>query len=111
MRRFLAAGLLSLTLAFAGSAARADNPTFSLTIKDHQFSPAELTVPANTRVQLKIKNLDTTAAEFESKDFKAEKVIPPGKEVTVMIPALKPGTYGFFDEYHEATTKGRLIVQ
>jgi plastocyanin len=99
-----------LTLAL-GSAARAEDATFSLSLKDHRFAPAELTIPANQRVRLVVKNLDATPAEFESKSFKAEKVVPAGREVSLTIGPLKPGTYEFFDEYHEAETKGRLIVK
>jgi plastocyanin len=84
---------------------------YEIQIKDHVFSPAELEIPANTRVKLTVKNLDSTPAEFESKDFKAEKVIAGGKQASIMVGPLKPGTYGFHDEYHEATTKGKLIVK
>jgi hypothetical protein len=76
MTRLGLALLLALPI-MAGSPARADDtPSFSLTLKDHRFTPAEVTIPANTRVRFVIKNLDPTAAEFESDDFKAEKVIP-----------------------------------
>ena len=92
-------------------AANADDASFNLTLKDHRFAPAELTIPANQRVRLVVKNLDATPAEFESKNFKAEKVVPAGREVSLTIGPLKPGTYEFFDEYHEAETKGRLIVK
>jgi len=93
-----------------GSALAAD-PTVSLTLKGHRFVPSEVTIPADTRVRILVKNLDATPAEFESDDFRAEKVIPAGKEVTVMVGPLKAGTYEFHDEYHEAESKSRLIVQ
>jgi heme/copper-type cytochrome/quinol oxidase subunit 2 len=101
----------ALLLIASAATANAAEPSFSLTLKDHHFTPAELTIPANTRVRFMVKNLDATAAEFESDDFKAEKVIPAGREVAVMIPALKPGTYEFHDEYNEAASKSRLIVK
>jgi len=80
-------------------------------LKDHHFTPAEITVPANTRVRFHVKNLDATPAEFESDDFKAEKVVPAGQDVVVLIPSLKPGTYEFHDEYHEDASKSVLIVK
>jgi heme/copper-type cytochrome/quinol oxidase subunit 2 len=107
--RLLAAALALLAASTCG--ALAADPSFSLTLKDHIFTPAEITIPANTRVRFVVKNLDATPAEFESDDFKAEKVIPAGREVVVMIPALKPGTYEFHDEYHEAPSKSWLIVK
>ena len=104
-------GLLPLLLLLAGTPAKADDPAFTLTLKDHKFVPAELTVPANVRFKLTIKNQDPTPAEFESHDFKAERVIAGGREATLTLGPLKPGSYVFFDEYHEKDTKGRLVAQ
>jgi len=89
----------------------ADDASFELTLKEHQFTPPVLTIPADKRVKLTIKNLDTTAAEFESKDFKAEKVIPAGGAVSLYIGQLKAGTYSFFDEFHADQTKGTLVAK
>jgi hypothetical protein len=108
---FVLIGLGLLLSGLASTPARADDPSFALSLKGHRFSPAELTIPANTRVKLMVTNLDPTAAEFESDDFKAEKVLPAGKEVMVPVGPLKPGTYEFHDEYHEAASKSRLIVK
>lgn len=105
---------LALLLAFAPlfvAPAMADDRTYTLTLKDHKFTPSEITIPANTKVRFLVKNLDKTAAEFESNDFKAEKLIPAGKEVLVFIPALKPGVYEFHDEFNEAASKSKLIVK
>ena len=116
MRRRLALfAVLSLAVPLAAlphrPAAAADAAEVKLTLKDHKFSPAEVTIPANTRVKFLVTNADATAAEFESDDFKAEKVLPPGKETIVMVGPLKPGSYEFHDEYHEAPSKSRLIVK
>ena len=75
----------ALGLAVSFSAAAAEMPSVSLTLKDHKFAPSGVTIPANTRVRFLVKNLDATAAEFESDDFKAEKVVPPGQEVIVLV--------------------------
>ena len=102
-------------LAFAGfqpgHSALAADPTFSLTLKDHRYTPSEITIPANTRVRFLVKNLDSTPAEFEGINFKAEKIIPGGQEATILIGPLKAGTYEFHDEYNEKTSKGTLIVK
>jgi heme/copper-type cytochrome/quinol oxidase subunit 2 len=101
----IAALLTSLT------ALGADDLSFELSLKDHKFTPAELTIPADKRVKLTIKNLDATAAEFESHNFKAEKIVPSGGEVSLYIGPLKAGTYGFFDDFHEDQTKGTLTAK
>jgi heme/copper-type cytochrome/quinol oxidase subunit 2 len=106
--RLLAAALFATLVPAVGHAA---DPSYSLTIKDHHFSPSELTIPANTVVRFRVKNLDPTPAEFESDDFKAEKIVPAGVEVTVVIPPLKQGVYEFHDEFNEAASKSRLIVK
>jgi hypothetical protein len=89
----------------------ADDLSFELSLKDHTFMPSQLMIPAGKPVKLIIKNLDTTPAEFESEDFRAEKIIPGGGEVSLRVGPLKPGTYGFFDEFHEDETKGMLVVK
>jgi len=87
------------------------NDVVNLTIKDHKFSPQGVTIPAGKRVKFVVKNLDATPAEFESDDFKAEKVIPGGEEAEILIGPLKAGTYEFHDEYHEAESKTQLTVK
>jgi len=97
-------------LVFAASA-YAQDPSFSLAIKDHRFEPAELQVPAGKKFKLVVKNLDPTAEEFESRDLKREKVIPGKSEATFTLGPLKPGTYKFVGEFHEKTAKGSLIAK
>jgi hypothetical protein len=100
----------ALALPFSAAVFAAD-ATLALTLKDHKFTPATPTIPANVKVKVTVKNLDSTAAEFESDDFKAEKVVPAGKEVTLVIGPLKPGKYEFHDEYHEDVSKTHLIAK
>jgi plastocyanin len=93
------------------TAVGAEELSFELSLKDHKFTPAELTIPAGKRVKLTIKNLDSTAAEFESHKFKAEKIVPASGEVSLYIGPLEAGTYGFFDDFHEDQTKGVLTAK
>ena len=94
----------------AGSAvARADD--YVLTIKDHRFSPAEIKVPANQRVSIKVINDDATPEEFESSALKVEKVVAGKSSGVVRIGPLKPGRYPFIGEYNEATAKGTVIAE
>jgi len=105
------AGTLSLALLAFGPAALADDATLVLEIKDHKFSPANPTIPANTRVKVTVKNLDPTPAEFESQDFDAEKVVPPNGQITLNIGPLDAGTYDFYDEYHQQQSTTQLTVK
>jgi hypothetical protein len=84
---------------------------FTITIKDHKFTPSELKVPANKRLQITVVNDDPTPEEFESHEMKVEKVIPGKSKGVVRIGPLKPGRYPFFGEFHEATAKGVVIAE
>jgi cupredoxin-like protein len=107
-------GVISLIFLFSlafGWCARADEPKFALTIKDHRFLPAELQVPAGVKVKLMIKNEDPTPEEFESHELHREKVVPPGQEITVFVGPLDAGTYPFFGDFHQDTAQGKLIAK
>jgi Cupredoxin-like domain len=102
--------LLGLAALLSASAVvRADNLT--ITIKNHRFTPAEIKVPANKRIQITVVNDDATPEEFESKSLKIEKVIPGMSKGVVRIGPLKPGRYPFASDYHEDTAKGAVIAE
>ena len=104
--------LPALALALAASSATAEGPAeFTLTIKDHKFEPAELTVPAGQKVRIKVVNADPTPEEFESHELNREKVIPGNTTATIFVGPLEPGTYPFFGEFNPKTAQGKLIVK
>ncbi len=109
MRQVFALFALAVVLILAPTVVRAQD--FTLTIKDHKFTPTELKVPANKRVVITVVNEDNSAEEFESNVLKAEKVIPAKSRGTVRIGPLKPGRYPFVGEFHEATAKGVVIAE
>ncbi len=110
--RLVVGAALALGLVFGASGiASAEDATLTLTLKNHKFDPLEPTVPAGVRVKLTATNLDDSPAEIESEDFKLEKVVPPGKTVTVTFGPLKPGIYGLYDEYHEDESKTKLTAK
>jgi len=109
MRQFLALFALAALVTLSPGAARAQE--YTLTIKDHKFTPEELKVPANKRVVITVINDDATAEEFESNILKVEKVIAGKSRGTVRIGPLKPGRYPFVGEFHEATAKGVVIAE
>jgi len=88
--------------------ALAQTPEYKITIKEHRFHPAELTVPAGKRLRLVIDNRDTTPEEFESKELRVEKIVPGGTKGSVIVGPLKPGSSPFFGEFHEDTAQGKL---
>jgi plastocyanin len=107
--RFLAA-LVSVVLALAPGLSIADDEVH-LVIKDHQFSPAEVRVKANTKIKLIVRNDDPTAEEFESFSLNREKVVRPGQSITIYISPLKPGSYEFFGDFHPDSAQGKVIAE
>ena len=101
---------LALLILFLGCVpAHAADPV-RLTIKDHRFSPDQVTVPAGERFKIEIVNQDDTPEEFESHDLKVEKIVTAGGKITVTAGPLKPGTYRFVGEYHEDTAVGTIVA-
>lgn len=96
-------------IVLAPASLRAQDAT--ITIKNHRFTPAEVKVPANKRVQITVVNDDPTPEEFESHEMKVEKVIPGKSKGVVRIGPLAPGRYPFFGEFNQATAKGVVIAE
>ena len=103
--------LKSLILLFLSFSAAAGTPEIKLVIRDHLFYPAEVEVPANTKVRLMIYNEDNTAEEFESYELNREKVIPGNSRSVVFIGPLAPGQYPFFGEFNLSTAQGVVIAR
>ena len=103
--------LSMIVLVLMVSAAGAADLEIPVTIEKNRFRPDEIRVKAGTPFVLVVTNKDTTPEEFESKELRIEKVIPGGKTMKIRVRALKPGSYPFVGEYHEATAKGRIIAE
>jgi plastocyanin domain-containing protein len=95
----------------AGTPAAAQEPTYTLVIKDHKFQPTEIEVPAGQKIALLVKNDDPTPEEFESVQLRREKVVPGGQQITIYIGPLKPGKYEFFGDFNPATARGHIVVK
>jgi hypothetical protein len=95
----------------AGTPAAAQEPTYTLVIKDHKFAPTEIEIPAGQKIALLVKNDDPTPEEFESVQLRREKVVPGGEQITIYIGPLKPGKYEFFGDFNPATARGHIVVK
>ena len=103
--------LAGALLGLAGVAAPAQQAvTIQTSIKSHRFEPANLSAPAGKPIVLRIRNLDGSAAEFESVSLRVEKVIAANSEAIINIRPLQPGRYNFFDDFNPQA-KGVLVVQ
>ena len=107
MKRLLLA-LASLAGALSPGLGRAED--YVITLRDGRFSPPVLTVPAGKKLEIAVRNQDATQAEFESVDLDREKIVDPNGEVLIFIGPLDPGSYGYFDDFHRATT-GTIVAK
>jgi hypothetical protein len=107
MRGLVAAFPLLLAVAAPASA---EDPVVTITVKDHQFVPAEVPVPAGVKVQLLVKNQQAITAEFESTVLHREKIVNAGGQITVFVGPLDPGSYEFFDDFNNST-RGHLVAK
>jgi len=109
MKKSLIYSLVFSAIMFCGTTVHAED--YVITIKNNQFSPNELSIPAGQKIKIIVKNQDATPAEFESYELNREKVVTANSEITVYIGPLNPGIYGYFDDFHRDTTKGTIIVK
>jgi hypothetical protein len=84
--------------------------SLTISVKNHRFIPAELQAPAHVPITLRVKNLDATPMEFESVTLRVAKAVTANDEGVIRLRPLAPGSYNFFDDFHQETT-GRLVVQ
>jgi plastocyanin len=100
--------VLALAQTQATSASQAAN---TIVIKNHQFDPQELIVAAGQKIQITVDNQDSTREEFESFDLDREQIVGGNKQITVFIGPLKHGTYKYWGDFHQDTTKGTIVAQ
>ncbi|MDE2395846.1 MAG: cupredoxin domain-containing protein [Burkholderiales bacterium] len=79
----------------AATPALCENPEYTIVIKGHRFVPAQLSIPARTKVRIVLDNQGTTEEEFDSHALNREKHVAPGSQAIVFVGPLEPGRYIF----------------
>jgi len=111
VRKIAIAAAVVTSCAFAAPLSRADGgTTFEVSVKDHQFQPAEFKAAAGVEIVFKVKNLGTEPVEFESEPLQFETIVKPNAEIVVKVKPQQRGRYVFFDDLHQET-KGTLIIE
>lgn len=77
----------------------------------HRFIPLKVEVPAGMPLAIRVVNASTERIEFESFKLNREKVVEPGKTVTVNLPPLKAGRYDFYDDFHADVPEGEIVAR
>ena len=83
---------------------------YEIIIKNHQFIPQNLDVPANKKIKLTVCNQDNEVEEFESFDLRREKIIPAKGKIKINIGPLEKGEYKIFGDFHSDSANGLIIV-
>lgn len=107
MKKWICALLLVPAISFAAD----EMKVIRLTIKDAKFIPTTLNVPSGEKFKLEVTNEGPGAEEFESTQLNREKVVPPGKTMTIFLGPLTRGEYTFFGDFHRDTANGKMIAK
>ena len=90
-----------------------DKPSESIEINyvQRRFSPEMINVSAGVPLTVKVVNGSKERIEFESFKLNREKVVEPGQTLVVRLPALRPGSYDFFDDFHADVPEGAIVAR
>ena len=83
---------------------------YVITLSDKKFSPLELTIPANVKVKVLVKNLDDAPTEFESSELNREKIIDAKSDAIIYLGPLEAGKYSYYDDFNREN-KAFIIVK
>ena len=83
---------------------------YVITLKDNKFSPEELRIPANKKVEVVIYNQDGKRETFYSFDLNRSQSIEANGSKKIYIGPLKAGNYRFEGKWHPKTAKGLIIA-
>lgn len=122
---FVVAGIALLVQGYlyfsnAGSESRteqADVQDISVRVikNEWRFEPAEIVIPANTAVRLRIFNEDSYQHGFAIRELGIDKVLPLQKETIIELEGVNPGEYEFLCSVlcgkGHFEQKGKLIAQ
>jgi hypothetical protein len=104
--------VLAILAALAlGRPVRADDALPVIRFDGGSFEPDELVVKAKTPFRLRVVNAAKDPIEFESFELNRERVVLPGAEIVVYLPALDPGSYKYFDDFHHDTGEGTITAK
>lgn len=105
----MAGGVAGIFTSVVASAATSDTPTIKF--ENHHWTPLNLDVPAHQALTIHVVNASRETIEFESFKLNRETAMTPGETITVRLPALSPGTYDFYDDFHQDVPEGTIVAK
>jgi len=110
-RAIATVAILAAAVAAVATGVRAEDGVQELRFQNHRFTPQTLTVPAGQALTVRVVNADTETIEFESFKLNREKAVSPGETISVHLPALSPGSYDFYDDFHQDVPGGTIVAK
>jgi plastocyanin len=103
--------IAALLLTGVAGHAATDDGAAEIRFDNHRFTPQTLAVSAGHPVAIKVVNDSKETIEFESFKLNREVAMTPGESITVRLPALSPGSYDFYDDFHQDVPEGSIVVK
>jgi plastocyanin len=102
----------------AGNGAIVVQDELTISMTDHKFAPANITIPVGKSVTITVTNdgaavhnMRVLSEKREGKNFQSDPLIQPGKSDTFTVQFSKTGTYVFQCDYHLPDMVGKIIVK
>jgi plastocyanin len=103
--------ILGAAVAVASGYASASDAAATIKFENHHWTPLNVTVPANQTLTLEVINASNETIEFESFKLNRETAMTPGQTIKVPLPALNPGSYDFYDDFHQDVPEGTIVAK
>jgi len=103
-----------LVIIYACNAIGADQArkaSIEIRFAQHRFVPTRVEVPAGVPLAIHVVNASRERIEFESFKLNREQVVEPGASIVVQLPALRAGTYDFYDDFHDDVPEGSIVAR
>ena len=103
--------ILVNTVSHGISADESANNSVEILYNQRRFTPQKAEVSAGHPVTIRVVNSSKERIEFESFKLNREEVVDPGRTIVVHLPALRPGTYDFYDDFHKDVPEGAIVAK
>jgi plastocyanin len=109
--KVLTLALIALPMLASAAVADAEDNALEIRFQSHRFAPQTLNVPAGHALAIKVVNASDETIEFESFKLNREVAMTPGETITVRLRALDPGSYDFYDDFHQDVPEGSIVAK
>ena len=103
--------LALLGLVSSDFASADDLTTYTITLQNHRFTPAEIHVPTGKPFIVVVTNANDGPDEFEMLFPALERPLDPGQQGKVKIGPLNPGRFPFFGESDPDDEQGVIVSE